>query len=438
MTKLRRLWWPVLVAAWFCPACKTDISLDGDGGGEGDADGEGGPCAEISCALPAVCDLQDGNPKCVCPAGFNDANGDGTSCIDIDECEKGVADCMPYQTCVNEPGSFACVMLETENGHAFVLLAGQSDTDLIDTFNLSSAPVSPGDDDFEPVPDDTSGVIVIGDHVAFGTNPLGDLCTLVYTPLALGWGDSGDPSEGVVPVMDGGYPNGSLGFAFRSDPSAAFEQDVITPGQRWDGWGVRYYIGPGDGNFAGGSSPDELSLPDALLVEFSTAYDATEDAYIVRSRATVGPLQVTMDYSLRRTDFYVSERITLKNTGKSTITELRFARATDFDVGPGHYTGDSYNFLYPAGLPQLVRVHDLDDPGDTSDDLLGKNDNFYGVGTTQPDIACIDGTAGFSYDPDVILNSMSCDDDPEGAMGDFAVRLVFEPADLSPGDFVEL
>lgn len=437
MTKLKVLCWRVLVAAWFCAACKTEVSLDGDGGGEGEAEGEGDPCAEISCVLPAVCEIQDGKPKCLCPAGFDDVDGDGSSCIDIDECEEGTAGCVPYETCVNQPGSFACVAPAVENGHPFVLLAGQSDRDLIDAFNLSAAPVSPGDEDFEPVPDDNSGVIVVGDHVALGINALGDLCTYVIdTPLALGWGDSGGPSEVVVPVMDGGYPNDSLGFAFRSDASAAFEQDVLTPGARWDGWGVRFSVG--DGNYSGGSTADEASLPDAELLEFSTAYDATDDVHFVRSRATVGPLRVTMDYSLRRTDFYVSERIVLENTGKGVITELRFARAADFDVGPGHYTGDSYDFLYPAGLPQLVRVHDLDDPGDISDDLLGKNDNFYGVGTTQPDIACIDGSTAFSYDPDVILESVGCDDDPEGTMGDFAVRLVFEPADLPSGASSEL
>lgn len=46
---------------------------------------------------------------CSCPStGYNDINGDGTECIDIDECNDGSAECDDNASCINIPGSFIC------------------------------------------------------------------------------------------------------------------------------------------------------------------------------------------------------------------------------------------------------------------------------------------------------------------------------------------
>lgn len=43
-----------------------------------------------------------------CQNGF-EINGDGTQCVDIDECATREAICGSQQTCKNKPGGYACV-----------------------------------------------------------------------------------------------------------------------------------------------------------------------------------------------------------------------------------------------------------------------------------------------------------------------------------------
>ena len=43
-----------------------------------------------------------------CPSGYDDANKDGTSCADIDECKQQTFDCMLYSTCMNTAGGYDC------------------------------------------------------------------------------------------------------------------------------------------------------------------------------------------------------------------------------------------------------------------------------------------------------------------------------------------
>lgn len=91
-----------------CVAVCGDVDSDGvcdvadpevcDDGADNDGDGW------IDC-LDTDC------PPCPpCPPGFDDVNGDGSSCVDWNECagENGGQDCDPLAGCINIPGSFTC------------------------------------------------------------------------------------------------------------------------------------------------------------------------------------------------------------------------------------------------------------------------------------------------------------------------------------------
>ena len=69
----------------------------------------GDDCAVDSCDPLTTCSVEGGIVTCsACPAGYEDENQDGTSCVDIDECAQGVDMCAASTVCHNTPGSFVC------------------------------------------------------------------------------------------------------------------------------------------------------------------------------------------------------------------------------------------------------------------------------------------------------------------------------------------
>ena len=59
----------------------------------------------------ATCSTAGGVPKCVCPAGMEDANGangGGKVCRDRNECAATPSPCNANATCTNTVGSFGC------------------------------------------------------------------------------------------------------------------------------------------------------------------------------------------------------------------------------------------------------------------------------------------------------------------------------------------
>lgn len=82
-------------------------SGDASPGGAGATD-----CRDTVCTAPATCDDSGATPRCVCPEGYDDTNGDGTDCEDIDECKAGTDDCGATSHCENTEGSFRCVCAE--------------------------------------------------------------------------------------------------------------------------------------------------------------------------------------------------------------------------------------------------------------------------------------------------------------------------------------
>ncbi len=109
-----------------CGCGRADADTDGDGvldclegcpPGYDDVNGDGTRCDDIdecqlgkhNCDPLASCTNQPGGFTCgACPAGYDDVNGDGTRCNDIDECQLGSHTCDPLASCMNQPGGFAC------------------------------------------------------------------------------------------------------------------------------------------------------------------------------------------------------------------------------------------------------------------------------------------------------------------------------------------
>ena len=76
------------------------------------SDGAGGggksSCGTVVCAREAECIPTTEPPRCECDDGYLDVQGDGSSCLDIDECATDNGGCDPLTECSNTPGSFTC------------------------------------------------------------------------------------------------------------------------------------------------------------------------------------------------------------------------------------------------------------------------------------------------------------------------------------------
>jgi cysteine-rich repeat protein len=94
-----------------------DAGSPGCPAGFNDVNGDGTLCANIDecelgvsdCDGLVTCTDTEGSWSCgVCPAGFDDVNGDGTLCANIDECALGVSGCDGLVTCTDTEGSWSC------------------------------------------------------------------------------------------------------------------------------------------------------------------------------------------------------------------------------------------------------------------------------------------------------------------------------------------
>lgn len=88
-----------------------DAATKDDAGEEPAPDaGEPDPlCQKASCAAEATCSVVSGVAVCTCLRGYYDTEGDGTRCVDLNECAAGLFECQEHASCVNAPGDYDCV-----------------------------------------------------------------------------------------------------------------------------------------------------------------------------------------------------------------------------------------------------------------------------------------------------------------------------------------
>lgn len=91
------------VGSFSCKDCDRGFRPSPLGNSCEDVDECEGP--QNSC-LGGECKNTDGSYQCLCPQGFQLANG--TMCEDVDEC-VGEEHCAPHGECLNSPGSFFCL-----------------------------------------------------------------------------------------------------------------------------------------------------------------------------------------------------------------------------------------------------------------------------------------------------------------------------------------
>ncbi|XP_033122076.1 uncharacterized protein LOC117121084 [Anneissia japonica] len=63
------------------------------------------------CSENADCTNFDGGYNCTCRSGYDDINGDGTECVDINECILEEYPCSDIASCDNTEGSFICTCM---------------------------------------------------------------------------------------------------------------------------------------------------------------------------------------------------------------------------------------------------------------------------------------------------------------------------------------
>ena len=120
--------------------------------------GEKDPCQDADCDPLATCVSQGGSATCSCPEGYDDTNGDGTECQDIDECVEGIDDCDEVADCQNTEGSYECICpddYEDRNGDGTECVQsctaeGESHAVVPDAPECCSGLVSVGCDEVDP------------------------------------------------------------------------------------------------------------------------------------------------------------------------------------------------------------------------------------------------------------------------------------------------
>jgi len=87
-----------------------------DSGSPMDGSSSDSLCVSAACDELASCDDSSGVAVCTCPTGYDDPKGDGTSCVDVDECKLAQDNCDDQADCTNTPGSFHCACKVGFNG----------------------------------------------------------------------------------------------------------------------------------------------------------------------------------------------------------------------------------------------------------------------------------------------------------------------------------
>jgi hypothetical protein len=190
--------------------------------------------------------------------------------------------------------------------------------------------------------------------------------------VALGVGQLGNLGAGSLPAgsNDAGAP-----FGIYYAPTM---QDGVAPGCFCEGWGVSV-----NGTTSGGASIDNPSPGNITLSSFaSTASTATS---ITTLNGT--GLQISQAFQPSASpEVLFEDVVTLTNTGSTALTDVSYARPTDWDIPPTEF--DEYVTVAGVGATDLKFSNDNGfcsvDPLTPCADIIGGTDNvnFTKVGPT--------------------------------------------------------
>jgi MYXO-CTERM domain-containing protein len=109
----------------------------------------------------------------MCPDGYEDVNGDGTQCADVDECETGVNNCHENAICTNTDGSFECECAEGFVGDGEMCVdSAMVDTtppDLVVVTPLPGDVLAPGTITVSGTSEPGATIVILADGVEIGT-----------------------------------------------------------------------------------------------------------------------------------------------------------------------------------------------------------------------------------------------------------------------------
>ncbi|MFA5123611.1 autotransporter outer membrane beta-barrel domain-containing protein [Zavarzinia sp.] len=145
-----------------------------------------------------------------------------------------------------------------------------------------------------------------------------------------------------------------VGLTFLASPAGS--QDALTPGCACEAWGVGDYSTIGDPTpFFGnaGQATGDRNLSNATLTVSGTGTDPRSSGSSALSTVDVSVagssrmLTVSHDYHPSVDSHLYQVDVSIRNTGTTDITELRYRRAMDWDIPPTEFS----EFVTIQGLP---------------------------------------------------------------------------------------
>lgn len=179
--------------------------------------------------------------------------------------------------------------------------------------------------------------------------------TLPGGQVSLGINVNGELGAGSLP-SGSNVPGGLYGIYLKS-----MNADGIAPGCFCEGWGAS---ANGISGYAGNANGGNVNITNVSFT--STATTATA----VTNLSSV-PLQITQAYapSAGAPTVLFQNTVTLKNTGDGTLTDVRYARAMDWDIPPTEF----HEVVTIQGLPATKLLFSNDDGFCTPDPILDVN-----------------------------------------------------------------
>jgi type IV pilus assembly protein PilY1 len=155
-----------------------------------------------------------------------------------------------------------------------------------------------------------AGAVLTSGNVTIGINPEGNLI------------DQGP--EGVIPTP---LPTGSEGNRF-----SVFLKDVgdaLSPGCACEAWGASA------GSTVGHAGVSNGGISNITVDSFnSTSTTATSVTHLT----SLAALEITQHYQPSKSAALFEDVVTIKNTGATTLTDVRYSRTMDWDIPPNEFS----------------------------------------------------------------------------------------------------